>query len=61
VEQNIFIFIRAHLHYSTTFHDLLGAFLPCLVRPLFTAFHLIASSCLVPLVRYLAARKTRRM
>ena len=36
VEQNIFI--RAHLHYSTTFHDLLGAFLPCLVRPLFTAY-----------------------
>jgi len=30
-------FHRAHLHYSTTFHDLLGAFLPCLVRPLFTA------------------------
>jgi len=39
-----------HFHKSaftlnTTFHDLLGAFLPCIVRPLFTAFHLIASSC----------------
>lgn len=29
---------RVHLHYSTTFHDLLGAFLPCLVRPWFTAY-----------------------